>query len=380
MGGKYQCRICSKYFPCHEPYQHHVTKHGEAIKHIYTKSRQLNPTKSDIRAYHGVYCHRGIHYVRVTISEFFGSTSSIRKIDEEDVLTFGDFHEKKFNSTEIYNYTLERMEEFDSRCCRRIPNTTVVRTLRRLSSHAKTNPIQFSPKNILKLLRSCFACIPTPRWLRPRHWPSIPDPRATSLYPSTEATTTNNAHLLVTDDLISIESQPVSWKSLGHRQDSARPAYSYPSSPTVPQTALVEATPTYAATGQLRISPPFQATNFLPESVTGIVAVGSFCSTSNGVRGHKVLVATWSDTVMLLQQVDLDALLSHERLMNQLQDIVGEQAFGELLKFQDKCMDILEPVYRGILPDDLPIRVGEELSLEKCSPMLLAHVNNSIHI
>ncbi|EUC27714.1 hypothetical protein COCCADRAFT_30866 [Bipolaris zeicola 26-R-13] len=364
--GKYQCGRCLKRFPCHEPYQYHATKHGDAIKHIYIGPKQCAAIKPDLLAFHDVYCHRSTHYVRVTISQPFGSTSSIQRIDEEVVLTFGEFYGKDFSSTEIYNYTLERMEEFDSQCCRRIPDTAVVRTLRHPSSNAKTNSIQLSPKNFLKLLRSCFACIPTPRRSRSRHWPSIPDLRATSLYPSTEATTANGAHVPVSDDLLSIESQPASWKSLGCRQDSARPAYSHPSSPAVPQTVLVEAATTYAAPGQLLIPPFFQATDVLPKGVTGIVAIGSFYSTSNGVRGHK--------------RVNLGALLLHTRCASQLRDIVGEYTYEQLLEFEDKRMDVLDPVYSGILPDDLQIGVGEEVPLEECSPMLQAQVFNCLGI
>lgn len=39
-------------------------------------------------------------------------------------------------------------------------------------------------------------------------------------------------------------------------------------------------------------------------------------------------------------------------------------------------MDIEDPVYQGILPDDLPIRVGGEVRLEDCSPVLEAEVRS----
>ena len=103
-----------------------------------------------------------------------------------------------------------------------------------------------------------------------------------------------------------------------------------------------------------------------------MIAVDSFYSTPNGVRGDKVLVATQSDTLMLLRRVDLGALLLHTRCASQLRDIVGEHTYEQLLEFEDKGMDVLDPVYSGILPDDLPIGVGEEVPLEKCSPMFHA--------
>lgn len=208
-----------------------------------------------------------------------------------------------------------------------------------------SDSMQSGPKRLFSWVQSFFACIPTPRCSWSGRW--TPDKRPTSLCSSTKTITASNGQDTVAHDPTSIVSLP---------------------------------TPTYATPSQLLILLPFQAKTVLPENLSGIIAVHSFYSTSNGVRGHKALVATQSDTVMLLQRVDLDALLSRERIMNQLQNIVGGQAFKELLKFQEKRMDILGPVYRGILPDDLPIRVGEELSLEKCSPMLLAHVNNCIHI
>lgn len=244
-----------------------------------------------------------------------------------------------------------------------------------------SDSMQSGPKKLFNWVRSCFACVPTPR----RSWSSrwTPDKRPTSLYSSTKTITASNGQDTVADDPTST----ASWPST----PDTRLTSLYPSIEATdanngqdlvandPTSIVSWPTPTYATPSQLLIL-PFQAKTVLPENLSGIIAVRSFYSTSNGVRGHKALVATQSDTVMLLQRVDLDALLSHERIMNQLQNIVGGQAFRELLKFQEKRMDILEPVYCGILPDDLPIGVGEELSLEECSPTLLAHVNNCIHI
>ncbi|KAF5844303.1 hypothetical protein GGP41_004524 [Bipolaris sorokiniana] len=339
--GKYQCGRCPKRFLCHEPYQYHATKHGDTIEHIYIESKQL---KSYVKAFHGVCCRRSTHYVRVTISESLGYNSEIRRIDEEHELTFEEFLEKDFNATKPYKETLESMVELQRQCCRSTHDTTVS-----------------GPKKLFNWVRSCFACIPTPR----RSWSSrwTPDKRPTSLYSSTKTITASNGQDTIADDPTST----ASWPST----PDTRLASLYPS---------IEATDVKNGQDLVANDPTSIAKTVLPEKLSGIIAVHAFYSTSNGGRGHKALVATQSDTVMLLQRVDLDVFLSHGRIMNQLQNIVGGQAFKELLEFQEKRMDILEPVYCGILPDDLPIGVGEELSLEECSPTLFAHVNNCIHI
>ncbi|MDO3398242.1 hypothetical protein QWJ41_21205, partial [Nocardioides sp. SOB44] len=88
-----------------------------------------------------VYCDRSIHRVRVTISQPFGSTSRIQQMDEEVTLTFKEFLDQDFVSTEAYEDTLKKMEEFDRQCCRTIHDTAIVRTLQHLSSNARTNSI-----------------------------------------------------------------------------------------------------------------------------------------------------------------------------------------------------------------------------------------------
>ncbi|EMD66426.1 hypothetical protein COCSADRAFT_24538 [Bipolaris sorokiniana ND90Pr] len=161
-----------------------------------------------------------------------------------------------------------------------------------------------------------------PRQSRSSRWPSRPNTRLKSPHPSTEAITANDRHSLDAEDQTS----------------SARDS--------------------------------------LPEHVTGIVAVASFSSTADGVHGHKILVTTHSDTMILLGLVDLDALLRHTRIRNQLPQIIGDYAYTELLEYRKKRMTIEDPVYQGILPDDLPIGVGEEVRLEDCSPVLEAEVRS----
>lgn len=74
--------------------------------------------------------------------------------------------------------------------------------------------------------------------------------------------------------------------------------------------------------------------------------------------------------------MDLDALLRNTRIRDQLRQIIGDYAYKELLKYRKKRMNIEDPVYQGILPDDLPIGVGEEVRLEDCSPALEAEVRS----
>lgn len=201
----------------------------------------------------------------------------------------------------------------------------------------------------MKLLRSCFACIPTRRRFRSSRWPSTPDLKPTSPYPSTEAITINDRNGPDAGDSVSVFSQPT----------HVRPS-------------LMDIT--YPAPRQLLTPPPFEA-SALPENVIGIVAVDSFHSTSDGVHG-KVLVATQSDTVKLLQGVHFGALILHTRLASQLQDIVGRYAYEKLLEFEKMHMDILDPVYSGVLPDALLIEVGKEIRLGDCSPLLRAEIDS----
>ncbi|KAF5846152.1 hypothetical protein GGP41_008640 [Bipolaris sorokiniana] len=316
----YQCQRCLKSFPCHEPYLYHASKHGDTIEYICFKFNQLASLTPDIIAFHGVYCRRSTHYVRVTISRPLGPTSTIQRIDEEEELTLEEFLKTDFSFTERYKEIMKRVEEFDRQCCRPIYDTITVRTLGYSSLDTGSNFIQFSTKKLVNRLLSCFACIPISRQLRSSRWSSTRDTRSTLLCSSTKAISATNGQDLVADDPSSV------------------------------------------------------ARNSLPENVSGVIAVDSFYSTPNGVRGDKVLVATPQDTIILLRQVNLDALLRHTRITNQLREIVGDYAYEELREYEEKRMDIPDPVYQGILPDDLPIRVGEGIRLEDCSPMLEAQV------
>lgn len=171
---------------------------------------ECKQSKPDIIAFHGVSCHRSTHYVRVLISKPLGLFSKIERIEEEEELTFEQFLERDFNSTEMHKETVRRMEEFDKGCCRPIHETITVRTLGYPSLDAESDFIQFISKKLIHRLLFCFACIQVPRQSRPSRWPSRPDTRLKSLYPSTEAITANDRRSQDTENPIST----VSWATL----------------------------------------------------------------------------------------------------------------------------------------------------------------------
>lgn len=72
--------------------------------------------------------------------------------------------------------------------------------------------------------------------------------------------------------------------------------------------------------------------------------------------------------------MDLDALLQHPRLAKQLQEMIGGHTFPKLLKYKKKPKDTKVIIYRGNLPNDLPIGVREGVRLDDCSPVLQAEV------
>ena len=117
----------------------------------------------------------------------------------------------------------------------------------------------------------------------------------------------------------------------------------------------------------------------LPEHITGVVAVGSFYSTCEGVYGCQVIVLTRSDSVRLLQRVDFGALIEYERIARQLRDIIGDSVYDQLLQLEQKRIDVRDPVYRGFVPEEgLQIKVGEALQLELCPPILQAYVKSVV--
>ncbi|KAJ6280875.1 hypothetical protein J3E71DRAFT_381779 [Bipolaris maydis] len=333
----YQCELCPRSFACDDPLRHHASKHDHTVQYVYVECKQSKP---DIIALHGVYCRRRTHYVRVTTSTPLGLFSAIQQIDVIEELTFEEFLKRDFSSTETHKETMRRMKEFDKRCCR--------------PAHER---ITFITKKLVSRLLSCFPWTPVPEQSRSSRWPSRPDTISKSHSQSIETLTANDRRSQHTDDL----TLNASWSSrLDTRLES-------PSQST-------EALAANDRHSQDVDDPASTARNSLPENLTAIVAVASFYSTADGVHGHEVLVATHSNTIILLGLVDLDALLRHTRIKNQLRQIIGYHAYTELLEYRKKRMNIEDPVYQGILPDGLPIGVGEEVRLEDCSPMLKAEV------
>ncbi|CAN9278557.1 unnamed protein product [Alternaria alternata] len=117
----------------------------------------------------------------------------------------------------------------------------------------------------------------------------------------------------------------------------------------------------------------------LSDQITGVVAVGSFYSTCEGVYGCQVIVLTRSDSVRLLQRVDFGALVEYERIARQLRDIIGDSVYYQLSQLDQKRIDVQDPVYRGLVPEEwLQIKVGEALPLELCPPILQAYVKSVV--
>jgi hypothetical protein len=117
----------------------------------------------------------------------------------------------------------------------------------------------------------------------------------------------------------------------------------------------------------------------LSDQITGVVAVGSFYSTCEGVYGCQVIVLTQSDSVRLLQRVDFGALVEYERIARQLRAIIGDSVFDQLSQLEQKRMDIRDSVYRGLVPEEgLQIKEGEALPLELCPPILQAYVKSVV--
>ncbi|EMD85610.1 hypothetical protein COCHEDRAFT_1228697 [Bipolaris maydis C5] len=335
----YQCELCPRSFLCHEPLQHHASTHDHTVRYVYMECKQPKP---DIIALHDVYCRRRTHYVRVTTSTPLGPFSAIQQIDEIEELSFEEFLKRGFSSTETHKETVRRMKEFDKRCCRPVHET-----------------ITFITKKLVSRLLSCLLWTPVPEQSRSSRWPSRPDTISKSHSQSIETLTANDRRSQHADDLTLTA-------SLSSRLDTRLESPSQ----------SIGAIAANDKRSQDVDDPASTARNSLPKNLTAIVAVASFYSTADGVHCHKVLVATHSNTIILLGLVDLDALLRHAGIKNQLPQIIGDYAYTELLEYRKKRMNIENPVYQGILPDDLPIGVGEEVRLEDCSPVLEAEVRS----
>lgn len=144
--GNYQCIECSKTFILHEPFIFHVgEKHGASIGRV-----QIEPEPSyRLGAYHATWSNGSTHFVRLSVSRFFGTNSTISQIEEEIVFTFDKFLQAKF----------ERTKEYDN--IRRMIEGVV---LADVTGHASLGTNSVYPSCVAKWLQSWFfACIPKSR-------------------------------------------------------------------------------------------------------------------------------------------------------------------------------------------------------------------------
>ncbi|CAE7219815.1 hypothetical protein HRS9139_09660 [Pyrenophora teres f. teres] len=374
--GKFQCSHCPKRYGhrCHEPYKFHLeAKHGYTIGYISIESMPLEAPKPEIRTCYDVWCEGGIHYARVNVLRSFGPNSTIQ-LDEDETFTKKRFFQTHFARTKVYEDTVRMITELDGRCCRPVRNTLTKNIPKYPSPNTATDSIQPGYRNVVKWLRSYFfACIPT--WRRPnrrnfsaRH--HRPDLRRASLDSSKEAIIPDTKHRSNADIDAYRESSDLE-RDKKYRMSTANLS-----------------APKYAASDDMR--PLAQTTPkhvnrvtdaSLPDNVTGVVAVDSFYSTCEGVYGHKVIVLTRSDSIIVLQRANFGALVECERIARQLRDIIGDLAYDQLSQFERKRIDVRDPVYRGLLPEEgLELKVGEALPLEQCSPILQAYVQSVVSI
>jgi hypothetical protein len=203
----------------------------------------------------------------------------------------------------------------------------------------------------------------------------MPNRRPNSSYPSTEAIIADTGHRLEVNTITYCEKRHFK----GDMEYQTLPA----NMPTLVHTAsaqtLTQAPRSYHS-GTHEPCLHLEATDDFDDAA-GIVAVGSFQSTCEGVRGCDVLVITKSDNIRLLQRVNFDALTGRKRIVSQLRDILGESTYDQLLQFERKRACTQGSVYSSILPDEaMQTGVDKELSLEQCSPVFQAHVHSILSI
>ncbi|KAF7570525.1 hypothetical protein PtrM4_105270 [Pyrenophora tritici-repentis] len=391
--GFYRCKKCNRSHLCPEPCMFHEqgcnvdassavpTLHeepsgnqncasGDTKENTHNDLKHEAVPKPYVRNCRGVWCGNGTHYVQVDVSQPMGLDSTIRQVDEVKTFTVDDFFQMEFSRTEEYEDTVKKIKKFDERCCRPVQDIIIAKAPEHRSPNAGTDSILSSYKIVLKWLQSYFSsCIPTHR--KSNRWttstcPSTPDLRPNSSCPSTEAIIADNGHRLKVE-------KSDSNRDMGYRKPTAdMPTHMYIGSV---QTFTQDHSAIYGPS----LNSAEATDTFLLESVTGVVAVNCFYSTCEGVHGCGVLVLTHSDTITLLKRVSLSALINHERIAGQLQDILGKPAYNRLLRFEEKRALIRGPVYNGILPDSLQIRVGKELPLNQCPPILQAEVRSILN-
>jgi hypothetical protein len=301
-------------------------------------------------------------------------------IEVEEDLTFAakEFFRIRFVRTKVYDDTVKRITGFDGKCCRLVEATTTTTAPKHSSLDARTNSVESGYQNVVRWLRSCFpARISTPK--RTGRWkfsaqPNGPDLLPVSDHPSTAAIIPN------TDQHFSINIA-TSCKSSGSKDDTeyrvSTKNLSAPTCAASDRTLPQVFCPYHSETQKQCFHPEGTTSDLLPDNTASIVAVDSFYSTWQGVCGCKVLVITKSNNISLIQRVSLRELTGKRRIARQLQYILGEYVFDQVLQFEDQRACIRDPVYIGVLPEEArEIDVGKEHPLEWCSPVLQAHVHS----
>ncbi|CAN9193614.1 unnamed protein product [Alternaria alternata] len=318
-----------------------------------------------------VWCKDGTHCVRVTVSQFLGPNSAVKRVDEDETFTTESFLRKEFQRTKVYEDTVKKITELDGRCCKPVPNAVAVNARKYPFINTASKFAQSSFGNLSKWLGSCFfSCLPTQRTRSPRNSSARhqgPNLRRSSHHSSKEAIVPDTSHRSNTDT--NTYEEPIDSKGgMEYRISTANlfvPKYA-----SADMLAPTQTIPKHAN----RI-----ANASLSDQITGVVAVGSFYSTCEGVYGCQVIVLTRSDSVRLLQRVDFGALVEYERIARQLRAIIGDSVFDQLSQLEQKRMDIRDPVYRGLVPEEgLQIKEGEALPLELCPPILQAYVKSVV--
>ena len=352
---------------------HVEAKHGDtnrlsAIPSCYDKSSAAHTstvddtkyiaTKSlDVRTCRSVWCWDGTHYVQVNVSRTLGPDSVIRQVDEDVILPVKEFLRMEFSLTEAYEETVKKIIQFNNKCCRPIEDPTTARSLEHRSSNATIDLIHSSYNFVLNGLQSYFsACIPKKR--KSSRWPNSTCPRRPVLPPnsSTEAIISGNEHRSMIE-VIKYHEKSHSEEDLKYR------------------TSTEDVPPPTQAPRLDHFELSSNSYTSLPESVIGVVAVEFFYSTCKGVIGCRVLGVTQSDTVILLQSVELGALIKRERIVRQLRDLLGELTYKQLQLFEQERCVISGPVYCGVLPEILPFGIERGVSLQECSPVIQAQVH-----
>ena len=357
---------CSKCYShrCYEPYREHLLwKHGCSTECFRIESPPLGIPKPEIKACLGVWCEGDTHHVKVNVSESFKLGSTMR-VDEDVTYTIEEFFQKDFIRSKMYEETVKTID----RRCRSVPveSTTSASILEPASLHARTNPVQSPCIRLINWLGSCISSVQrkTSRGNFPA-WDQELAFRRASLHSSEEAIVSDPSHHSDTDISTGISTDTNTDRRCGGLNGSMRHHMS-------------TASPSAASDDML---PPSQTTPnhtaALAEEITGLISVGSFHASPEEFYGHEVVVLTRSDHVSFLERADLGPLVKSERLASQLQNLVGNPLYHQLLRPQGKRIVVEDPAHCIVLSDViLQLSIGDSIPLEQCYPVLKARIHS----